>query len=419
MSSTASGQKTAFVHVQGSQLIRAGKPYYFLGTNFWYGMNLGSTGEAGDRKRLIQELDQLAELGVTNLRIMGASEGTEDQPWQLLPTLQAEPGKWDSNQWEGLDFLLAEMAKREMLAVVCLNNFWPWSGGMAQYVKWESRKAIPYPPPAEGGDWARYQLYAASFFRNEGAMQAYEAMIRALLTRINSLTGIPYREDPTIMAWELANEPRGIQNPRAYRAWIARSAQLIKQVDPNHLLTIGSEGWTPSRLAGTHFKKDHRIPGIDYATLHIWIQNWGWYDPLRPEETYEAGLKKAKKYLKRHLRQAEAMGMPVVLEEFGIARDQDDHDPAASVNWRDRYYQDMFEEVLNWSRKGKALAGCNFWAWGGQGRPRNPKAIWQKGDDFIGDPPHEYQGWYSVYDQDASTLEILKTYARRLEELQP
>jgi hypothetical protein len=48
------------------------------------------------------------------------------------------------------------------------------------------------------------------------------------------------------------------------------------------------------------------------------------------------------------------------------------------------------------------------WGWGGSGRQRVPGAYWRVGDDFIGDPPHESQGWYSVYDGDTSTLELLR-----------
>ena len=33
------------------QFIRNGKPYYFVGTNFWYGAILGSEGVGGDRDR--------------------------------------------------------------------------------------------------------------------------------------------------------------------------------------------------------------------------------------------------------------------------------------------------------------------------------------------------------------------------------
>src|SRR5437868_3805487 len=65
----------------------------------------------------------------------------------------------------------------------------------------------------------------------------------------NSVTGRLYRDDPAIMAWQLANEPRpggsdaaGKAHMRAYLAWIGSTARLIKTLDPNHLVSTGSEG---------------------------------------------------------------------------------------------------------------------------------------------------------------------------------
>ncbi|MEM7368629.1 MAG: cellulase family glycosylhydrolase [Bacteroidota bacterium] len=410
-----SGQ-TSFVKTNGNSLEMDGSRYCFLGTNFWYGMNLGSEGEGGNRARLLRELDHLHTLGITNLRIMGASEGPDNQPWRMLPSLQTAPGEFNNDLFKGLDFLLWEMGKRQMVAVICLNNFWPWSGGMAQYMAWETGDSIPYPPPAEGGDWLSYQLFTAKFYANPAARNRFEAFLKVLLDRKNAYSGKAYRNDPTIMAWEVANEPRGILSGKKYREWVEQTAQLIKSHAPNHLITIGSEGWTPSRFAGNHFKKDHLLPNIDYATLHIWVQNWGWYDPQKAEISYPKAIAKAKKYLRKHLRQAQQMGIPVVLEEFGISRDLDDHDPASSTTIRDQFYSEMFEEIVQQAEKGR-IAGCNFWAWGGEGRPRSPKTVWKAGDDFIGDPPHEYQGWYSVYDKDKSTLRILKTYVQKLADI--
>ncbi len=63
-----------YVHVRGTQFEYWGKPYYFAGTNLWYGAYLGSPGATGDRERLVRELDQLKSLGITNLRICAASE---------------------------------------------------------------------------------------------------------------------------------------------------------------------------------------------------------------------------------------------------------------------------------------------------------------------------------------------------------
>jgi mannan endo-1,4-beta-mannosidase len=51
---------------------------------------------------------------------------------------------FNENLLVGLDFLLVELKKRDMVAVMCLNNFWPWSGGFAQYVSWaNANETIP------------------------------------------------------------------------------------------------------------------------------------------------------------------------------------------------------------------------------------------------------------------------------------
>ena len=60
-----------FVKVKNGRFIRGGKPYYYVGANFWYGAILGSEGPGGDRVRLCRELDELQRLGIDNLRIFG------------------------------------------------------------------------------------------------------------------------------------------------------------------------------------------------------------------------------------------------------------------------------------------------------------------------------------------------------------
>jgi len=401
-----------FVSVDGKRFFLNDKPYYFLGTNLWYGMNLGSKGESGDRQRLINELDFLSNIGVKNLRVMASSEGPDSEKWRIVPSLQSAPGKYNTDLLDGLDFLLFEMGKRDMKAIMCLNNFWHWSGGMAQYVSWENNTTIPYPPIEGEGDWQKYQEYASSFYSNKGATEYYYNHIRFIVLRENTYTGKLYRDDPTIMSWQLGNEPRGINNREDFLDWIEFSAQLIKEIDPNHLVTVGSEGSTAHPSSGNNFVKDHESEYIDYTTIHIWIQNWGWFNPT-DKQSLSTSIDRVQTYINEHEKLAIKLNKPVVLEEFGISRDYNNYSSNSSVSLRDKYFNKVFDIISLKVKNGSPLAGSNFWAWGGFGRPRKPKSIWKKHDQFIGDPPHEFQGWYSIYNSDLSTIKIIKKFASK------
>ncbi len=401
-----------FVSVDGKRFFLNDKPYYFLGTNLWYGMNLGSKGESGDRQRLINELDFLSNIGVKNLRVMASSEGPDSEKWRIIPSLQSAPGKYNTDLLDGLDFLLFEMGKRDMKAIMCLNNFWHWSGGMAQYVSWENNTTIPYPPIEGDGDWQKYQEYASSFYSNKEAKEHYYNHIRFIVLRENTYTGKIYRDDPTIMSWQLGNEPRGINNREDFLDWIEFSAQLIKEIDSNHLVTVGSEGSTAHPSSGNNFVKDHESEYIDYTTIHIWIQNWGWFNPT-DKQSLSTSIDRVQTYINEHEKLAIKLNKPVVLEEFGISRDYNNYSSNSSVSLRDKYFNKVFDIISLKVKNGSPLAGSNFWAWGGFGRPRKPKSIWKKHDQFIGDPPHEFQGWYSIYNSDLSTIKIIKKFASK------
>ena len=400
-----------FVKVEDGDFFIGDKPYTFLGANYWYGPYLGVT-EQG-QERLKEELDQLESLGVKNLRIMAAFEGQDGDLWRATPGIQQQAGVYDERILKGLDWLLVEMDKRGMKAVLVLNNFWLWSGGMAQYVQWTDSTPIPTPTPYDGSAYPAYTKYTAQFFTNKKAIDLYNLYVSMLVKRVNSITDTPYVSDPTIMSWQLANEPRGMNQVEAYRAWIQQTAQMIRALDSNHLISIGSEGNTTTPLPnGLNFYVDHDVPEIDYCTFHLWIQNWGLFDPMEADKTFKHALKFAKKYIKKHIKDAQKLGKPLVLEEFGVSRDLNDHHWEATTTYRDQYYDFIFKQCQKSIKTGSGLVGCNFWAYGGLGRPREAQGVWKPGDDFVGDPPHEFQGWYSIYDSDISTLEIIQTNAQ-------
>jgi len=244
----------------------------------------------------------------------------------------------------------------------------------------------------------------ARFYACQECQGWYRAHIQTIINRTNKYSSLKYRDDPAIFAWELANEPR-----RYPVEWIEDTASFIKSLDPNHMVTTGSEGAPPGEPQ--NFILTHQAASIDYATIHIWPGNWGWYDPAAPG-TYAAAEQRSIKYFQTHAVEAVSLGKPLVLEEFGLARDweslHDIYSPNSATTYRDRFYNAMFQQVSSAIALGETLAGANFWAWAGSARP---------GYAWIGDPPHEQPGWYSVYNTDSSTLAVIAEYAEKMNEL--
>ena len=148
-SSAPAEADTAFVTVRDGQFYIGDSLYRYVGTNFWYGAILASEGRGGDRERLGRELDRLQQLGVNNLRILAGGDGEEGLASHISPTLQTAPGVYNDTLLRGLDYLIADLEKRGMKAVIYLNNAWEWSGGFSTYLEWAGAgKAVN---PADAG----------------------------------------------------------------------------------------------------------------------------------------------------------------------------------------------------------------------------------------------------------------------------
>ena len=76
--------KEKFVSVKDGKFYLGGKPYNYVGTNFWYGAILASTGRGGDRQRLARELDLMKENGIDNVRVLVGGDG--EWHWSLRST---------------------------------------------------------------------------------------------------------------------------------------------------------------------------------------------------------------------------------------------------------------------------------------------------------------------------------------------
>ena len=403
-----------FVRVRGTNLVVGDRPYHFVGVNLWFAMNLGAEGAGADRARLGRELDRLKAMGVDNVRLMASSEGPATEPSRVVPPAQPAPGQYDERVLHGLDLALAELAKRDMRAVLILNNFFQWTGGMAQYVSWATGEPIPY-PERNGKSWDDFQQFSARFYATPKAQELFERYVLAVTGRKNTVTGVAYRDDPTIMAWQLSNEPRGFAHAEDYVRWVDRAGAFLHAHAPRQLVSLGGEGKLDRNTPGTRtqFERVSRSRQLDYLTVHVWIENWGWYKPAHADTTFDRALGRTLSYVADHVAIARAVGKPIVFEEFGVSRDSGRFEPGAPVTLRDRWFTTVLEGLwyLASETPDSPVAGANVWSWSGEARPREPGAMWRLGDPFTGDPPHERQGWYSIYDTDRSTIAIITRYA--------
>jgi len=409
-----------FVSVAGMQFMLRGKPYRFVGTNMWYAAYIGrDNASGGDRERVIRELDFLKANGITNIRLLGASERSPLRD-SMSPAISYRGLVENKDILEGLDFFLGEMAKRDMHAVIFLNNFWEWSGGMGTYLYWVNGNFVDLNDPAT--PWPAFALHNAEFYSNDAAQALFNKYLTAILLRRNSVSGVLYRDDPTIMSWQLANEPRpgngeiSRANLPAYYRWIGDTAALIKSIAPRQLVSVGSEGTMGCIELDACFLGAHSNNDVDYATFHMWVKNWRWYDAQQPGLTFDTALERADNYIARHIELASRLNMPLVLEEFGIERDLGAVSKASTVVYRDRFFRFVFERINQSALAGGPLSGSNFWAWGGFGSAQHADAKWRPGDrTFVGDPPQEPQGLNSVFASDRSTLKILAEHAKTLQ----
>ncbi len=412
-------QKTAeqqdFVRVEDGHFVRSGKPYYYVGTNFWYGAILGSEGQGGDRQRLTQELDEMKRMGIDNLRILVGSDGERGYKTKVEPTLQIKPGVYNDTILAGLDYLLQEMGKRKMLAVLYLNNSWEWSGGYGYYL--EQAGAGRQPRPDEFG-YPVFMAAMSKYATNEKAHQLFYDYVRFILGRTNRYTGVKYTDDPAIMSWQIANEPRAFSKEAlpAFEKWIGEAASLIRSLDKNHLISIGSEGsWGCENDYGV-YERICADANVDYCNVHLWPYNWGWAKGDSLTEHLDRACQNTKEYIDRHLEICERIGKPLVMEEFGYPRDGMSYQPGSPTNGRDGYYRYVFSLVADNAEQGGKFAGCNFWGWGGFAEPKHEQ--WQVGDPYTNDPAQEAQGLNSVFACDTTTLAVVREQVERMNKVQ-
>ena len=308
-----------FVRTAGIQFLHSNQPFYAFGVNSYF---LGFCSEGSRRQTLLAA----KELGATTVR-----------SWAFLDIEERIPGTpafqylsdgqicYDDGPdgLERLDALILAAEEANLHLILPFVNHWPDFGGMPLYLQWLGISGS-----------------VTEFYRSPAVREAYQRWVEHLLTRRNTLTGRFYFEEPAVMAWELANEPRsdGIHGDELLR-WIDDMSRFVKSLDSNHLLAAGDEGFfrkfSRSHLYnGTHgvdFNAILELPAIDFGTYHMYPQFWN-------QPKY---LDFATQWISDHNSAARLANKPVVLEEFGLKNDR----ALAALGSRDEIYSRWLQQI--------------------------------------------------------------------------
>lgn len=315
---------SSFVTQQGTELLLNDAPFRFAGTNNYY-MHYKSN------EMIDTVLDDAAAMGLNAIRVWGFMEGISHGH-----TMQHKPGEYTppegtKSALERLDYTVSQANKRGIRVVIALTNNWGDFGGMPQYVKW-----------FEG-------THHDDFYRNPKIRQAYKNYVEHLINHTNQYTGVSYKDDPTIMTWELGNEPRAQSDKSGelLYQWTAEMSDFVREQAPKQLIALGTEGffnrpneedWAYNGNEGVDWERIITLPNINYGTFHLYPEHWGKHN------AEQWGTQ----WIIEHAQAAKLANKPAVLEEYGIGKNEPQNRDLIYTKWTNTAYE-------------QGLAGSMFW----------------------------------------------------------
>ncbi len=232
-----------FITARDAQLLDGEKPFRFLS------MNIPNLLLVEDNVRFAEEnpwrlpdsfeindaLATVAAMGGTVTRTYVISvQRTNDLPG--MPRHVLAPGKFNEAAFRTLDEVLAAANRTGVRLIIPLVDNWPWMGGRAQYAGFRGKTKDDF--------WTDPQLIAD-----------FKQTIRFVLTRTNTVTGVRYGDDKSVLCWETGNE---VESPAA---WTREIAHYIKTLDANHLVM---DGFNANELRPESLE----ISDVDIVTTH-------------------------------------------------------------------------------------------------------------------------------------------------------
>ncbi|KAJ3319252.1 hypothetical protein HDV06_006580 [Boothiomyces sp. JEL0866] len=321
-------QMNNFVKTNGATLSLLGKPFYFGATNFYklfysYESDLPYIfSDAVAIKSLVirtwcfcdgAECDSTS---YTNFRFHFTDYDSTSKQLTFNDDVNSGIGR--------LDRVLQYANQYGIKIIFTLSGNWGDFGGIDYYVEKFS---------------TNQQKSHSDFYTNDAVKQQFQRYISHILNRVNTITGVAYKNDPTIMAWELGNELRCVGsgefprdancNAATITKWADEMSFYIKTIDTNHLVAIGDEGFfqynnfnpNSNGYAGSpygnlwsgdnDFIANAKLPNIDILTFHTYFNQWN----TKGDPEF---IQNSLQWIKDHAAVAQSVGKPIYVGEYGI-----------------------------------------------------------------------------------------------------
>ena len=337
-----------FVRAEGTRFTVHGQPFTVVGAN------VAVMHGRAQRERMPETLAAAAADGATVVRVWALGEYPSDAPaWARDYAFRIGPDGWVEESFAHLDRVLVTARELGLRVIVVLANRWGDYGGIPAYLQWAGHEPLGRHPPA---------LALTAFYEGEEHEARYREHVRRVVGRVNALTGLPYRDDPTIFAWELINEAEGAGaiGEEAMLRWMDRQARFVRKLDPAHMIAAGHIGYSRRRDRAL-WARACALEPISYCDSHAY--------PLRNGRVRtRQGLAR---WIDDRVALARHVGKPLLFGEIGVPAER----RAVHGVPRARWLSAFFERAL----RGGA-AGAMVWAYlPSEARPRT-YAIYAHGE---------------------------------------